>query len=53
MNAEVGPGSVRRQRTDGLKTKGSKSLCNVGDSFMALYAMRINLWLIKLIVLYY
>ena len=36
-----------------LETKGSKNPCNVGDSFRALFIMRINTWVIKLIILYH
>lgn len=42
VNAEIGAESVGKQRLGGLETKGNKTLYNVGDSFMALYAMRIN-----------
>ena len=36
-----------------LETKVNTILYNVGDSFMVLYIMRINTWVIKLIVLYH
>lgn len=51
VNAEVGAESVGKH-LGGLETKDNKTLYNVGDSFMALYAMRINAWLLKLIILY-
>ena len=38
---------------ESLETKGNTILYNVGDSFMALCIMRINTWVIKLIVLYH
>lgn len=53
VNAEVRAGGMGRQCVASSETKGSKTLYNVADSFMDLYVMRSNTWLIKLTILYH